>query len=413
MRNAQTDPWASVRLGFTIFQNQELLIVLSGELGEKPLSLTARLAWIALSVRARLPFNREATKEDVARAMGVDPRTAHRALEELRQAGLAERNGAGYCLAVPPSGVPLGSTGKAADRRPPLPGKQAVQGSAQRLHQPLQRLHEEGGEKPVQEPASRGSKIKIKVKKKRSSSHTHTPGSVEEEEGVKAIPSEGNAKEREPGFVQAPGQKDLSPQREEAVVAVETRVETPDGKTPSQVTEPKPAPSVPLAGSEPSVPYKTFPAGRVKPGTRTLRPVLERAGLWEAFWRYLRPTVSSGPAWSGFMARLEREALPLGDVFLQALALTLERTALGVVRYPVAYLWKLLENARSLAPSPGGPAQTPAPVHLEDGELLRLPDGRVGYFAGWTAGGAKGFLEVEGTSYVLPRELLLQAEVLA
>lgn len=125
MRNAQTDPWASVRSGFTIFQNQELLIVLSGELGEKPLSLTARLAWIALSVRARLPFNREATKEDVARAMGVDPRTAHRALEELRQAGLAERNGAGYYLAVSPSGVPLGSTGK-ADRRPPLPGKQAV-----------------------------------------------------------------------------------------------------------------------------------------------------------------------------------------------------------------------------------------------------------------------------------------------
>jgi len=83
MRNAQTDPWASVRLGFTIFQNQELLIVLSGELGEKPLSLTARLAWIALSVRARLPFRREATKEDVARAMGVDPCTAHRALEEL------------------------------------------------------------------------------------------------------------------------------------------------------------------------------------------------------------------------------------------------------------------------------------------------------------------------------------------
>jgi len=56
----------------------------------------------------------------------VDPRTAHRALEELRQAGLVERNGAGYYLAVPPSGVPLGSTGKAADRRPPLPGKQAV-----------------------------------------------------------------------------------------------------------------------------------------------------------------------------------------------------------------------------------------------------------------------------------------------
>ena len=51
------------------------------------------------------------------------------------------------------------------------------------------------------------------------------------------------------------------------------------------------------------------------------------------------------------------------------------------------------------------------PALWERAPYLHLPDGRRGYFAGWTGGGAKAFVEVDGVAHLVDRELVLAARV--
>ncbi|MCS7219581.1 MAG: hypothetical protein NZ846_11555, partial [Thermus sp.] len=147
----------------------------------------------------------------------------------------------------------------------------------------------------------------------------------------------------------------------------------------------------------------------VNEGTKPLQRALKGAGLWQGFYRVFRPGFPSEALWGRYLARLEREALPLGEAFLTALARTLERAALGAVRFPAPYLDRLLEEARKEASPP--PPPPPTEVAFGHGDLLLLPDGRKGHFAGWTARGAKAFVEWDGTAYLVPKELLLGARV--
>ncbi|WP_236682898.1 hypothetical protein [Thermus filiformis] len=144
---------------------------------------------------------------------------------------------------------------------------------------------------------------------------------------------------------------------------------------------------------------------------------LREAGLWERF-SSLRRYARDWGLWQEWLhGPIARHYERLGEAtFVQAVREALEGLATRPdLQRPLLWFEKVLQKA---APPPPSGESVVVPSlqsweELENGELLRLPDGRVGYFAGWTAGGTKGFLEVEGTSYVLPRELLLQAEVLA
>jgi len=148
----------------------------------------------------------------------------------------------------------------------------------------------------------------------------------------------------------------------------------------------------------------------VKAGTKPLQGALKGAGLWREFYRAFRPGFPSEALWAAYLARLEREALPKGEVFLQALALTLRGVAQGGVRYPARYLEAVMADLEARTPAPPPP---PGGTRdgIPDGALLHLPDGRRGYFAGWTGGGAKAFVEVDGVAHLVDRELVLAARV--
>jgi hypothetical protein len=159
----------------------------------------------------------------------------------------------------------------------------------------------------------------------------------------------------------------------------------------------------PLVLSNPSPPL-------VKAGTKPLQGALKGAGLWGEFYRAFRPGFPSEALWAAYLARLEREALPKGEVFLQALALTLRGVAQGGVRYPARYLEAVMADLEARTPAPPPPPGGTRDGIL-DGALLHLPDGRRGYFAGWTGGGAKAFVEVDGVAHLVDRELVLAARV--
>jgi hypothetical protein len=148
----------------------------------------------------------------------------------------------------------------------------------------------------------------------------------------------------------------------------------------------------------------------VKAGTKPLQGALKGAGLWGEFYRAFRPGFPSEALWATYLARLEREALPKGEVFLQALALTLRGVAQGGVRYPARYLEAVMADLEARTPAPPPPPGGTRDGIL-DGALLHLPDGRRGYFAGWTGGGAKAFVEVDGVAHLVDRELVLAARV--
>jgi hypothetical protein len=152
------------------------------------------------------------------------------------------------------------------------------------------------------------------------------------------------------------------------------------------------------------------PPPLVKAGTKPLQGALKGAGLWGAFYRAFRPGFPSEALWAAYLARLEREALPKGEVFLQALALTLRGVAQGGVRYPARYLEAVMADLEARTPAPPPP---PGGTRggVPDGALLHLPDGRRGYFAGWTGGGARAFVEVDGVAHLVDRELVLAARV--
>ncbi|WP_051906241.1 hypothetical protein [Thermus tengchongensis] len=47
-------------------------------------------------------------------------------------------------------------------------------------------------------------------------------------------------------------------------------------------------------------------------------------GLWREFWRVFRPGFATPGLFGAWVHRLEREALPLGAAFLEAVAKTVE-----------------------------------------------------------------------------------------
>jgi hypothetical protein len=340
---------------YSLIPNSLMEVALSGQVPgwEGTLSPIARLVLLALASRARLRV-KSADEKELAALLGVDPRTARKALMDLWEAGLVEVDSPGrYRLA---GGLPQGGH----------PGPQA-------LHAPLHALQGGGGENGLPEGDFRGPEIKEEAKKEEKDPlHSHPPAQAEEEE---------EASEEE--VAQPPqGEDDLGGEGLPAA--------------PSSV-------NAPLALSNSSPPL-------VKAGTKPLQGALKGAGLWGAFYRAFRPGFPSEALWAAYLARLEREALPKGEVFLQALALTLRGVAQGGVRYPARYLEAVMADLEARTPAPPPPPGGTRDGIL-DGALLHLPDGRRGYFAGWTGGGAKAFVEVDGVAHLVDRELVLAARV--
>jgi DNA-binding transcriptional ArsR family regulator len=344
---------------YSLIPNSLMAVALSGQVPgwEGTLSPIARLVLLALASRARLRL-KSANEKELAALLGVDPRTARKALMDLWEAGLVEVDSPGrYRLA---GGLPQGGHA----------GPQA-------LHAPLRALQGGGGENGLPEGDFRGPEVKEEVREEKDPPHPHPPTRAEEEEEASeeevAQPSQ-----REEDFPEA----DLGG---EGLPAAPSSV---DG---------------PLAISNSSPPL-------VKAGTKPLQGALKGAGLWGEFYRAFRPGFPSEALWAAYLARLEREALPKGEVFLQALALTLRGVAQGGVRYPARYLEAVMADLEARTPAPPPPPGGTGDGIL-DGALLHLPDGRRGYLAGWTGGGAKAFVEVDGVAHLVDRELVLAARV--
>jgi hypothetical protein len=339
---------------YSLIPNSLMEVALSGQVPgwEGTLSPIARLVLLALASRARLRV-KSADEKELAALLGVDPRTARKALMDLWEAGLVEVDSPGrYRLA---GGLPQGGH----------PGPQA-------LHAPLHALQGGGGENGLPEGDFRGAEIKEEAKEEKDLPHPHPPAQAEEEKEA--------SEEEVTQLLQE--EDDLGG---EGVPAAPSSVDAP------------------LVPSNPSPPL-------VKAGTKPLQGALKGAGLWGAFYRAFRPGFPSEALWAAYLARLEREALPKGEVFLQALALTLRGVAQGGVRYPARYLEAVMADLEARTPAPPPPPGGTRDGIL-DGALLHLPDGRRGYFAGWTGGGAKAFVEVDGVAHLVDRELVLAARV--
>jgi DNA-binding transcriptional ArsR family regulator len=327
-------------------------VALSGQVPgwEGTLSPIARLVLLALASRARLRL-KSADEKELAALLGVDPRTARKALMDLWEAGLVEVDSPGrYRLA---GGLPQG-------------GHPALQA----LHAPLHALQGGGGENSLPDGDFRGPEIKEEVKEK-DLPHSHPPAQAEEEEASEEEVAQPLQEEDDLGGEGLPA-------------------------APSSVDEP-----LALSNLSPAL---------VKAGTKPLQGALKGAGLWGEFYRAFRPGFPSEALWAAYLARLEREALPKGEVFLQALALTLRGVAQGGVRYPARYLEAVMADLEARTPAPPPPPGGTRDGIL-DGALLHLPDGRRGYFAGWTGGGAKAFVEVDGVAHLVDREVVLAARV--
>jgi DNA-binding transcriptional ArsR family regulator len=339
---------------YSLIPNSLMAVALSGQVPgwEGTLSPIARLVLLALASRARLRV-KSADEKELAALLGVDPRTARKALMDLWEAGLVEVDSPGrYRLA---GRLPQGG----------YPGPQA-------LHAPLHALQGGGGENGLPDGDFRGPEIREEVKEEEKDlPHSHPPAQAEEEEASEEEVAQPLQEEDDLG--------------DEDVPAASSSVDEP-----SVLSDPPP----PL----------------VKAGTKPLQGALKGAGLWGEFYRAFRPGFPSEALWAAYLARLEREALPKGEVFLQALALTLRGVAQGGVRYPARYLEAVMADLEARTPAPPPPPQGTRDGIL-DGALLHLPDGRRGYFAGWTGGGAKAFVEVDGVAHLVDRELVLAARV--
>jgi DNA-binding transcriptional ArsR family regulator len=349
---------------YTLLPNSLLQVALTGEVPGHPdsLSPTARLVLVALASRARLRA-KAVGEVELAGLLGLDRRTVRKALEVLWEARLVEVEPPGrYRLA---DGL-LG-TGEV----------QALPTTLHAVHEDLQGLHRTGGENALLDGAQSALEVKEEVKEKNP---PHPPTQAEDEE--EAFWDENLKRPEEASSSQA-------------------------------VTCGQSAPPVPYSGSKAQVLSPPSPA-LVKDSTRfrPLQEALKAAGLWRDFYRAFRPGFASEALWAAYLARLEREALPKGEVFLQALALTLRGVAQGGVRYPARYLEAVMADLEARTPTPPPPPQGAGEPELLDGVLLCLPDGRRGYFAGWTGGGAKAFVEVDGVAHLVDREAVLAARVL-
>jgi DNA-binding transcriptional ArsR family regulator len=346
---------------YSLIPNSLMAVGLSGQVPgwEGTLSPIARLVLLALASRARLRV-KSADEKELAALLGVDPRTARKALMDLWEAGLVEVDSPGrYRLA---GGLPQGGHA----------GPQALRAL-------LHALQGGGGENGLPEGDFWRPEIKEEVKEEKDLPHPHPPAQAEEEEEKEASEEE----------VAQPPQG--------------------EGDFPEASPTGEDLPATPSSADEPSV-LSNPPPPLVKAGTKPLQGALKGAGLWGEFYKAFRPGFPSEALWAAYLARLEREALPKGEVFLQALALTLRGVAQGGVRYPARYLEAVMADLEARTPAPPPPPGGTRDGIL-DGALLHLPDGRRGYFAGWTGGGAKAFVEVDGVAHLVDRELVLAARV--
>lgn len=350
--------------GFTLIPNALLNRLFSAKL-----SGAAHSVFLALATRRNLRYNKASTK-DLARLLKRDRRTVEKALLALWEAGLVERDATGWWLSDAPPGQDPGQ-------------RSYLEAPVRAVQTHMQTLQGACEENALQDGPLSAREIKEKeaTTEEKNPPHPHAQAAeaaeAEEVEEVEA---------------------DRKTPEERAVSASPSE----GGKATFPVPSPFPAPPSP-SGSSPAL---------VKEGTKfRLQARLKEAGLWGDFYRVFRPGFAHQGLWRAYLERLEREALPLGEAFLQALDRTLKGARLGAVRYPAAYLDRLLQDLappeRSEHPSP----PPPPPEEVPKDALLLLPDGRRGYFAGWTGGGAKAFVEVDGVAYLVDRESVLRATV--
>ena len=342
--------------GYTLIPNPLLQRLFSAKL-----SATAHSVFLALATRRNLRSNKASTK-DLARFLGRDQRTVEKALLALWEAGLVERDATGWRLSDAPPGQDLQAPVRAAQTH-----MQTLQGACE--------------ENALQDGPLSAREIKEReaTTEEKNPPHPHAQA-AEAAEAEEVEEAEADRK--------TPEEKAVSASLPEG------------GKATFPAPSPPPAPSS-SSGSSPAL---------VKEGTKyRLQARLKEAGLWQDFYGVFRPGFAHQGLWRAYLERLEREALPLGEAFLQALGRTLEGARLGVVRYPAAYLDRLLQD---LAPPERSSPPPPSLEEVPKDALLLLPDGRRGYFAGWTGGGAKAFVEVDGVAYLVDRESVLRARVL-
>ncbi len=344
--------------GFTLIPNPLLNKLFGSGFSDREFAV-----FLALATRRNLHHKKASTK-DLALLLRRDPRTVEKALLALWEKGLVERDATGWWLSDAPPG-------------------QDLQAPVHAVQTPLQTLQGTGEENALQDGLLSAREIKEREatteEKNPPPPHPHTQAAEAEE----VEEAEADRK--------APEERAVSASLPEG------------GKATFLAPSPPPAPSS-SSGSSPAL---------VKEGTKfRLQARLKEAGLWQDFYGVFRPGFAHQGLWRAYLERLEREALPLGEAFLQALDRTLKGARLGAVRYPAAYLDRLLQD---LAPPERSEHPSPPPPSLEEvpkDALLLLPDGRRGYFAGWTGGGAKAFVEVDGVAYLVDRESVLQARVL-
>lgn len=325
-------------------------ILLTGRVGERVLTPSALRVLLALQARSRLrrPW---AGEGDLAQVTGLDRRSVRRALTELWELDLVEASPIGYRMAT--------------DGQP-------VQASVQPMPHPVHPMQGAPRENRVQERTEEGPEIREEISTEKRHplprSHGPSPLPVDEEEN------------------------DFTEEKDQAAGTSE----------PSEA--PREGPPLAAAGQKA---FGTTSPGLVNAGTKPLQRALKEAGLWQSFYRVFRPTFASSQLFAQYLARLEREALPLGEAFLEALAQTLAGAARGAVRYPAAYLDRLLAERAPRPQDQGATPSLPLPVNAE----VVLKDGRRGFYLGLTAGGRKGMLEVDGTVFLLDPSLLLEARV--
>jgi hypothetical protein len=342
--------------GYTLIPNPLLKKLFSAKLPEAAYSV-----FLALASRRNLYFHKASTK-DLARLLKRDPRTVEKALLALWEKGLVERDATGWWLSDAPPG-------------------QDLQAPVHAVQTPLQALQGTGEENALQDGLLSVREIREKELTTEEKNPPHPHAQAAEAEEAEEVEADRKAPE------------------ERAVSASPS-----EGGERATFLVPSPSPASPSpSGSSPVL---------VNEGTKyRLQARLKEAGLWVDFYRVFRPGFAHGGLWRAYLERLEREALPLGTAFLEVVARTLEGARRGVVRYPAAYLERLLQElAPEGAQAPSLTSSLEAPP-FQDGDLLLLPDGRRGYFGGWTGGGKEAFLEVDGVAYRVPRELLLEARV--
>lgn len=409
----------------TVIPNKVMQVLIAGRVGDKVLTPSAIRVYLALFSRARLR-KREATEGELAAITGLDRRSVRRSLMELWEVGLIEVGPVGYWAPLNPS--------LEGDPAP----VQGLQGEVHPMQQDVHPMHNPPAKNAVHNGANERPEIKEEAKGKKHplayanvfaqrAKQLHRPTHQRVADEAVALPvnphkQDGKALQEERSSLQkeAPlgeASKALAPGQTSAL-AVSQELETLSTPPGAQAGVNADMAFEALEGdAEEAGSREEVSPDHVNGGTKyLLQEALKRANLWRDFYRVFRPSFAQEFLWVRYLRRLEEQALPLGEAFLHAIARTLEGAARGVVRYPTAYLEALLREVDVGQPSGHGASSRQTAeregVELESGTELLLPDGRRGYFAGWTQGGRKGFVEVDGVALVVDRETLLGFRVL-